>query len=55
MASIDFRLTIAESLEPIDISAQIKNPVTLDEGRSKELFDNYSVIVGALVDTSRPE
>ena len=56
--SIDFRLTVAEfleSLELIEIGAQIKNPVTLDEGTSKEFFDNYSVIIDALVDISRPE
>jgi CubicO group peptidase (beta-lactamase class C family) len=38
VASIDFRLTVAEfleSLELIEIGAQIKNPVTLDEGTSK--------------------
>ncbi|MFT5360640.1 MAG: hypothetical protein ACI9IN_000384, partial [Porticoccaceae bacterium] len=44
-----------ESLELIEIGAQIKNPVTLDEGTSKEFFDNYSVIIDALVDISRPE
>ncbi|MEZ7858959.1 MAG: serine hydrolase [Porticoccaceae bacterium] len=58
IGSIDFRLTVAEfleSLELIEIGAQIKNPVTLDEGTSKEFFDNYSVIIDALVDISRPE
>ena len=55
VASIDFRLTVAEFLQLIEISAQIKNPVTLHEGMSKEFFDNYSVIIDALVDISRPE
>ena len=58
IGSIDFRRTIAEflgSLGLIEVRVQIKSPVTLDDGASKEFFDNYSVIVDALVDIGRPE
>jgi CubicO group peptidase (beta-lactamase class C family) len=57
IGTIGFRRTLAEFLESIgmiELSAQITSPVTLDDGTSKEFFNNYGVIIDALVDVSQP-
>jgi len=35
-------------------SRAIKTPVTLQEGTSKEFFDNYGTIIDALIEASVP-
>ena len=64
LGSIDFRIKLATLLDSIGLinmttenSAQnraIKTPVTLDDGTSREFFDNYGTIIDALVDASVP-
>ena len=63
LGSIDFRIKLATFLDSIGLidmtshsgkSRAIKTPVTLQEGTSKEFFDNYGTIIDALIEASVP-
>jgi CubicO group peptidase (beta-lactamase class C family) len=57
IGSVDFRIGLAEFLDSvglIKIEGDIKTPVTLADGTSKEFFTNYQAIIDALVDVSQP-
>jgi hypothetical protein len=36
------------------MEGNLKSPVTFEDGTSKEFFENYSDIIDALVDVSKP-
>jgi CubicO group peptidase (beta-lactamase class C family) len=63
LGSIDFRVRLTTFLESIGLvdlssgSAQrggVKTPLTLEDGTSKEFFDNYATIIEALIEASVP-
>jgi hypothetical protein len=57
IGSVDFRIGLAEFLDSvglIKIEGDIKTPVTLADGTSKEFFTDYQAIIDALVDVSQP-
>ena len=54
--SIEFRVALAEFLDwtgLIKMQADIKTPVTFEEGTSEEFFRDYSEIVDALIEASK--
>jgi len=54
--SIEFRVALAEFLDwtgLIKMRADIKTPVTFEEGTSEEFFRDYSEIVDALIEASK--
>ena len=57
IGTVNFRIGLAEFLDSIGlikIEGDIKTPVTLADGTSKEFFANYQAIIDALVDVSQP-
>jgi CubicO group peptidase (beta-lactamase class C family) len=55
--SIEFRVALAQFLDWIGLvsmQGNIKTPVTFDEGTSEEFFRDYSEIVDALIEASKP-
>lgn len=56
IGNVNFRIALAEFLDSIgviDLRGNIKTPVTLANGTSKEFYANYTEIMDALVDISR--
>ena len=57
VGSIEFRRKLAEFLDRIgliEIEGNVQTPVTFDDGISNEFFSQYSEIMDALVDLSKP-
>ena len=55
--SIEFRVALAQFLDwtgLVKMQGNIKTPVTFDEGTSEEFFRDYSEIVDALIEASKP-
>lgn len=55
--SIEFRVALAQFLDwtgLVSMQGNIKTPVTFDEGTSEEFFRDYSEIVDALIEASKP-
>jgi hypothetical protein len=52
--------TFLESIGLVDLSSGsaqrggVKTPLTLEDGTSKEFFDNYATIIDALIEASVP-
>jgi hypothetical protein len=56
IGNVNFRIALAEFLDSIgviDLRGNIKTPVTLTNGTSKEFYANYTDIMDALVEISR--
>jgi CubicO group peptidase (beta-lactamase class C family) len=57
IGTVKFRLAVASFLDStgiVKMEGNLKSPVTFEDGTSKEFFENYSDIIDALVDVSKP-
>jgi CubicO group peptidase (beta-lactamase class C family) len=57
LGDVDFRIKAAVFLENIgliDFGSSVRTPTTLDDGVSSEFFVNYSAVMDALTDLTRP-